>query len=82
MTHNGLLDACERFREDMGEVADNISLATALETLWAERVQTAAASSKTHYGAGVAFKSWRFPSSMCRSRFGSVLLLAGRLLLL
>ena len=42
--HNSLLDACERFREDMGEVADNVSLATALETLWAERVQGAAAS--------------------------------------
>ena len=42
--HNALLDACERFREDMGEVADNVSLAAALETLWAERVQGAAAS--------------------------------------
>ena len=38
-----LLDACERFREDMGEVTDNVSLATALETLWAERVEAAAA---------------------------------------
>ena len=46
MTHNALLDACERFREDMGEVADNVSLATALETLWAERVEKAAASSE------------------------------------
>ncbi len=43
MTHNALLDACERFREDMGEVTDNVSLATALETLWAERVEAAAA---------------------------------------
>jgi hypothetical protein len=42
--HNALLDGCERFREDMGEVTDNVSLATALETLWAERLQTAAAS--------------------------------------
>lgn len=54
MTHNALLDACERFREDMGEVTDNVSLATALETLWAERVEAAAAAlSETPSGACV-----------------------------
>lgn len=35
--HNTLLDLCDRFREDMGEITDNISLATALETIWASR---------------------------------------------
>ena len=32
---NDLLDECSKYRDAMGEVADNISLGTALETLWA-----------------------------------------------
>ncbi|KAL0056420.1 hypothetical protein WJX82_011141 [Trebouxia sp. C0006] len=32
---NDLLDECSQYRDAMGEVADNISLGTALETLWA-----------------------------------------------
>ncbi|EIE24819.1 hypothetical protein COCSUDRAFT_36098 [Coccomyxa subellipsoidea C-169] len=39
--HNTLLDECDRFREDMGEITDNISLATALETIWASRREDA-----------------------------------------
>ncbi|BDA49228.1 Lysine-specific histone demethylase 1 homolog 1 [Coccomyxa sp. Obi] len=35
--HNTLLDECDRFREDMGEITDNISLETALETIRASR---------------------------------------------
>lgn len=31
---NDLLDECSKYRDAMGEVADNISLGTALETLW------------------------------------------------
>jgi hypothetical protein len=40
--HNALLDASGRMRDDMGEVTDNVSLATALETLWASRLEQAA----------------------------------------
>ena len=36
---NELLDSCDQFRETMGEVTDNISLAVALETLWGERIE-------------------------------------------
>lgn len=36
---NELLDSCDQFRESMGEVADNVSLAVALETLWSERIE-------------------------------------------
>ncbi len=35
--HNTLLDECDKFREDMGEITDNISLETALETIRASR---------------------------------------------
>ena len=31
---NDVLDECSKYRDAMGEVADNISLGTALETLW------------------------------------------------
>ena len=31
---NDLLDECSKYRDAMGEVADNVSLGTALETLW------------------------------------------------
>lgn len=31
---NDLLDECSKYRDALGEVADNISLGTALETLW------------------------------------------------
>ena len=37
---NELLDSCDQFRESMGEVADNVSLAVALETLWSERIES------------------------------------------
>ena len=36
---NELLDSCDQFRESMGEVTDNVSLAVALETLWSERIE-------------------------------------------
>lgn len=36
---NELLDSCDQFRETMGEVTDNVSLAVALETLWGERIE-------------------------------------------
>lgn len=39
---NELLDGCDQFREAMGEVADSVSLATALETLWSDRIQRSA----------------------------------------
>ena len=41
---NELLDSCDQFRESMGEVTDNVSLATALETLWSERVESSSSS--------------------------------------
>ena len=31
---NQLLDECSRFRDEMGEVSDYITLGTALETIW------------------------------------------------
>lgn len=34
--HNALLDKCDRYREDLGEVADQLSVGTALATLWAD----------------------------------------------
>lgn len=34
--YNKLLDESDRFREDMGDITDNVSLATALETAWNE----------------------------------------------
>ena len=34
--YNKLLDESDRFRDDMGEITDNVSLATALETAWDE----------------------------------------------
>lgn len=32
--YNKLLDESDRFREDMGDITDNVSLETALETAW------------------------------------------------
>jgi hypothetical protein len=40
--HNKLLDESSRYREDMGEISDNISLGTALETLWEPLAQPGA----------------------------------------
>ena len=34
--YNKLLDESDRFREDMGDITDNVSLETALETAWDE----------------------------------------------
>jgi hypothetical protein len=34
--YNELLDESDRFREDMGDITDNVSLETALETAWDE----------------------------------------------
>ena len=39
---NQLLDSCDQFRESMGEITDSVSLATALETLWSERIEQSA----------------------------------------
>ncbi len=32
--YNGLLDRADQLREEMGEITDNVSLRTALETIW------------------------------------------------
>lgn len=32
--YNKLLDLSDKFRDEMGDIADNVSLATALETAW------------------------------------------------
>lgn len=34
--YNRLLDESDRFRDEMGDITDNVSLATALETAWEE----------------------------------------------
>ena len=47
---NELLDSCDQFRESMGEVTDNVSLAVALETLWSERIENSSS------GKSAAFK--------------------------
>ena len=39
---NQLLDSCDHYRESMGEITDSVSLATALETLWSERIEHSA----------------------------------------
>jgi hypothetical protein len=44
--YNKLLDESDRFREDMGDITDNVSLETALETAWDEL------ESKTGAGCG------------------------------
>ena len=43
---NDVLDECSKYRDAMGEVADNISLGTALETLWATLEASAPALAK------------------------------------
>lgn len=54
--HNVLLDECDRFREDMGEITDNISLATALETIWVSRREESASGTDpaSHFAADPA----------------------------
>lgn len=32
--YNKLLDLSDKFRDEMGEISDNVSLSTALETAW------------------------------------------------
>jgi hypothetical protein len=32
--YNMLLDLSDRFRDEMGDISDNVSLSTALETAW------------------------------------------------
>ena len=32
--YNGLLDRADQLREEMGDITDNVSLRTALETIW------------------------------------------------
>lgn len=50
---NELLDSCDQFRESMGEVTDNVSLAVALETLWSERIENSSSGMLSPWGPPV-----------------------------
>ena len=45
-----MLDECSDFRDNLGEVADNIALGTTMEEFWAERQASNAAASSREPG--------------------------------
>ena len=45
-----MLDECSDFRDNLGEVADNIALGTTMEEFWAERQASNAAASSSEPG--------------------------------
>ena len=51
--YNHLLDTCSKQRDNMGEVTDQISLGTALETLWKLQDRERQAEDKRKSAAGV-----------------------------
>jgi len=60
---NELLDSCDHFRETMGEVTDNVSLAVALETLWGERIENSSSREACPVFVALAYPGQCSPNS-------------------
>lgn len=62
--YNKLLDLSDRFRDEMGDITDNVSLATALETAWEDLPSKTGA--PLHRSPGVHHSACQYQSVCCQ----------------
>ena len=62
--YNKLLDLSDRFRDEMGDITDNVSLATALETAWEDLPSKTG--TPLHCSPGVHHSACQFSPSAAR----------------
>lgn len=62
--YNKLLDLSDRFRDEMGDITDNVSLATALETAWEDLPSKTG--TPLHRSPGVHHSACQYQSVCCQ----------------